>query len=271
VAPELFAKPGRIQESVDQTVVGVGRWVPQEVLDLRGSRREAGEIECRTSDQRGSVGLGIWAEAVVVQSGEDKLVDGITGQPGAPGDGWRRTAHRLVGPKLALRDCVAGADRSSECRRRGYSGIGQAHADPSLEVADLVRLQILLWRHFEVVVDPVNGPDEEAVFGLSEHGGGPGIATGQDGRPRVEQESAFSLGLFGAVAFVAIGDEDGPDALLEELESCRGNAFGGLKTQADREHYPPETHAGEAAPERFLLPVPAGFRDQLRRGRSRGG
>ena len=104
----------------------------------------------------------------------------------------------------------------------GFPGIGQAHANPRFEVLHLGRGERLLRRHLQVRVVLVDRGDEAAGLGPADDNGGSVVAALEQTIARVEQQAAFGLAGFGAVAFVAGGDEDGADAILEKLQAFSG-------------------------------------------------
>src|SRR6185295_12970250 len=83
--------------------------------------------------------------------------------------------------------------------------------------------------HLELVVLAVaDGLDEKAVVGIARKDGGrAGLAALQRPFPGVEPESALDLLRVGAVAAVALVDEDRADLLLEELEALRIDGLAG--------------------------------------------
>jgi len=71
--------------------------------------------------------------------------------------------------------------------------------------------------HFEVAVVIGDGAEEAAGFGCAWGEGGAGVAAGFPAGAVVEAEAAFDF-LFGAVASVAVLDEEGADFGFEVVE-----------------------------------------------------
>src|SRR5262249_29391901 len=77
VSGALFAKRGPREEVVNQPLVGIGRVVADERLDLLWSGKQACEVESHSPNQRWLVGFGRWRKARLIEVRENEVVDGI--------------------------------------------------------------------------------------------------------------------------------------------------------------------------------------------------
>ena len=140
--------------------------------------------------------------------------------------GRRGILNRLEGPELAARGEVDGFGLGRGIvGRRGGTRVGRAHRDPGREVGDLRGAELVLGRHLEFLVRITHGADEEAVVGLARHERGTGFAALEQRRAGVEAETRTEfLGRGGAVAFVAMLDQQRADFLFKKLEGfgCGG-------------------------------------------------
>ena len=80
VEGQPLAEVGRGQQAIDERLVGVGRRVGQERVDLGRGRGQAGQVERQAADQGGAVGLGGGPQALGLEPGEDEVVDRARGQ-----------------------------------------------------------------------------------------------------------------------------------------------------------------------------------------------
>ena len=77
-----FAVAGRGEQAVDDFLVGVGRGVGEEGVDLGGGGRQTGEIERDAADEGGAAGFGGGREAFAFQTFLYEIVDRVRCQPG---------------------------------------------------------------------------------------------------------------------------------------------------------------------------------------------
>ena len=75
VATPALAIRGGSEQAVDQRLIGVGRGVLEEGVDLVGSRRQTGEVKRRATDQRNGRGVGGEVEAVAFKFFEKEPID----------------------------------------------------------------------------------------------------------------------------------------------------------------------------------------------------
>ena len=105
VAAPLFAVVRRGQQTVDDFLPGVGRFVGEEGVDLFGSGRQAGEVEGDAADERGAVGGRRGFQSGFLESGQQEGVDGRL-RPGFVGRGGEGRGSGifsgLEGPVAAL-------------------------------------------------------------------------------------------------------------------------------------------------------------------------
>src|SRR5262249_4522869 len=71
----------RRKETVNKSLVGVGAPVAEEGIDLGRCRRQAGQVEAETANQRGAVRLGRGRKSLLLQPRQDKAVD-VIAHPG---------------------------------------------------------------------------------------------------------------------------------------------------------------------------------------------
>ena len=90
----------------------------------------------------------------------------------------------------------------------------QAQFHPLNENGDLVVAEFVVRRHLEFAA-LLNGGDQTALLRFPGDGGRPALAAREQRRARRELQVAFRFAF--AVAFEALGGEDGPHALLEEV------------------------------------------------------
>ena len=127
-APALAVMGRLASRRSTSLLVGVGRRVGEEGVDLRERRRQADQVEAQAADQGGPVGLGRGLQPLGLQPGEDEAVDRVPG-PGlvatfgerGPGRGLERPvvatspAVGVVGPARPLVD--PGAEQWRPARR----------------------------------------------------------------------------------------------------------------------------------------------------------
>ena len=216
VAAPALAVARRRQEAVDLPLPRVGRGVPNEGLDFLGRGREADEVERRAPDQGAAVGLRRGPHLVGFQLREDKRVDRTPNPVLLLQRRQRGLLRRLESPVLP---------GLGEVERPGLPAdprIGGAPADPGFDVGDDFRREaVALGRHPDLVVlARADGLEEQAVLGIARNDGSRArLAALQGALASVQAEPGLELLGFGAVAAVALVDEDRPDLLLEELEA----------------------------------------------------
>jgi hypothetical protein len=209
------------EEALDLLLVGVGRRVLLERLELRRRGRQAVEVEAEPAQQRAAVGFRTGDQALGLQfrvdeavdlvarerirGGRDDVLHGLERPPGAVGVG-----------DLLLR--LSGL--------RGFGGPGRAGHDPLAEDLDFRGGHLLLGGHLQVGVGPADGAQQGGFFGVAGDEGGSEFAALQEGLAGVDAEAALGLGRLGAVALIAAGGEQRGDFILEVADRV-GVALGG--------------------------------------------
>ena len=94
LAAPAFAVMRGVEQPVDQPLVGVGRGVREEGLDLGGRRRQPGKIETGAAQQRDPFGFGREAESQLRQRVHEERID--------------RRAGAVFGFRRGLADGAAG-------------------------------------------------------------------------------------------------------------------------------------------------------------------
>ena len=181
-----LAKVGRGERALHEGLVRPGGLVSQKLRNLRGGRRQAGEIELQSPNERDAVGLGRGARPFLLQAGEDLPVD-FAARPGRVfhgGGDW--FLDRLKRP---MRGTHTGAGGGFRCGRPGRSLV-----DPAPQQRDLGGGQLALRRHLRHVVRPGDGMNQQTLRRLARHKSRAGIAALFDANVRVEAQSGFLLG-----------------------------------------------------------------------------
>ena len=141
------------QQAVDDLLIGVGRAVVQERLDLLGRRRQAGQVEAEAAEQRRAVGLGRGRQAVGLEARQDEGVDRVA-DPAAILDGRRlgpprrpeRPVVALLGGDRLVRDLgVVGRGEGGQAkdhRHRAAERHGAWAASSSRDIAPVALAQI---------------------------------------------------------------------------------------------------------------------------------
>ncbi len=227
VSAPALAVARRVEQPVDQALVGVGPCVGEEGAHLVRRRRQSGEVERRPADEGAPVGRDGERQAVRPQLLQQEGVDGISDLRRRIGNPRRGgPAHRLEGPEGTLlgRDEVAG-----DLLRLGAGRLRTA-GDPAREDGLLLRRELLLARRHFLRDDALN---QQAVVGLSGDDRRPRIAALNDEAPQPQVEFAAQLvGL--AVALEAVRLEDRAGVFLES--ECRVRGRRGANGGAGQQH-----------------------------------
>ena len=203
VPPPALAVVGRGEKAVDQPLVGDGRRVGNERIDLLGRRREARQVVGDPPDQRPPIGRRRGTQAFLEQLHQDKPIDRVV-RPGVRrslrrerGAGWLDVGERAerppggVGPGLLLDDVAV--------RPHG------PFDDPAPEHGDLSgRQRLSLLGHLRPLVRARRGDQVEqpALIGLAGDDVGAGLQV-VEGRQR-----ELPLGDAGLVAADTVPLED---------------------------------------------------------------
>ena len=119
VAGAMFAVVRRGEVAVHHALVGVGRSVLEEGLDLGGLGRQAGGVERDAADQGAAIFGGRGREALLFELRQDETVDRIADPRGVLDGGRLGLDGRLEGPVfLPRRAAVDPAFEERDLRRR---------------------------------------------------------------------------------------------------------------------------------------------------------
>ena len=208
----------RCEEAIDELFKSVRRFVGDERIHFRGSRREADQIVGDAADECLPVGFRRGLEFFVGQLCEDETINRILDEMLRVG----RLRHGLSGDLLKRPMILRGVLVPREfARGLAVARIGRADFHPLLEVGDHLGGELVLLRrhgHVGILVLVAHGDEEQALLGLAGDDGGAAVAAFEHRFCGVEQQAALDFLAAGAVAFVATLHEDGPDFFLEKIE-----------------------------------------------------
>ena len=140
--PPTLAIVGRSEQSFDEVIVSVRRFVADEFIHFRRRGRQTDQIEAQAAAERYAVSFRHWLQAFFVQTGEHEIVDGISDPPGAF-DFWHTRADgRFEAPMLAF---VFDLDR------RAFRPI-RSLVDPRAQQTDLFHCQAFALLRHKVVL-----------------------------------------------------------------------------------------------------------------------
>ena len=192
-----LAIPRAREEPVEELFVGIGRRVGEELLDLGGRGRQAGDVEGGAADERGPVGFGLRLEPTLREFGSHELVD-------------RMVASFVAGRHVRL----------GRRHKRPVRLIRRSFGDPAPE-----ELHLLIREAADLGI----GRRHHAV-GIVGDDAGHELAGGRifrNDRPRtalqlrdgllgdVEPQAGLSVAAVGAVAGEAVVGKDRPDVAVE--------------------------------------------------------
>ena len=216
-APTL-AVSRRGEQAIHHGLESLRRFVRNESIDLGRRRRQAGEVEGRTANQRALIRERRGGHALRFELREHELVEVAFRPLGRVlHHRNRRSFHRLIRPVLASLVPI------HLQRSHGTGGVQprvrRAHANPRLEVRDDLGGEALaLGRHHLVGVGGLQCLEKEAFLRLARDDGGAAGAALEQAVLAVHIEAALELLGLRGVALVAMLGERGTDFLLEELE-----------------------------------------------------
>ena len=227
VAPPALSVGGRCEEPVDDPLPGIGRGVVEEGADLRGRRREAGEIEGDAAEERAPIGERRRFQPSSFEPCDDEAID-VIGHELRIGDGRRPHCHRPG--KAPPRS--GGFPRHAAKAGFKDARIGSTGADPGGEVVDLAGGQCwpgILRRHRRDPVGMLDGAEEEARVNVAGDDRRPGVAAAGPALPGIERQATAGLAGCGRMAALAAGDQERPDAAFEEIVVGRRRRRRGAK------------------------------------------
>ena len=211
-----FAVAWRGKEPLDHPLVGGGRGVGQEQLDLCGRRWQPGQVERRPAQPRAAVSLRRRLQAFGFEPRQDEAVDIVPRPRGVMHSGNRRPLHRLERPVVGLVD-----------GRRRIDAIGpdSAGVHPFDEPSHIGRGQRrhvgLRGGHAHVGVVTPRELHERALVGLAGNDRRPpAVASFESRGLEVETQPAFCL--VTCMAGSAVLVEERPDV----MDEVRGGGTG---------------------------------------------
>ncbi len=99
---------GRVEQAVNQALIGLGRIIAQKGVDFRQRRRKARQVQRQTADERRFVGFWRRAQALGLEPGENEIVDRVARPAGIVNR--RRLRPRLGNQRPVLRPLGAFGD-----------------------------------------------------------------------------------------------------------------------------------------------------------------
>ncbi len=212
-----FPVSRRGEQTINHALVGIGPRIVEEVADLIGRRREAGQVEGQTANQGGAIGLRRGGEVVGLQLFQDERIDRISRPYRRPRR--FRTSDRLQRPPI----------RPGPFRRQRIAVVGRSRRDPGPQGVDLLGREFHpLRRHLsrddlfdQRALIRLTGSDSLSVFSADE------------GRFSPRQVQAALLRRAVVAVHARIG-EDRADLSAEEVAAVVG-ASGGREGQEDRD------------------------------------
>ena len=186
------------QELLHILLVGVGRWVGYEGIDIGWQWRQPGEVDRQPPRERLAVGLGIRRKLRPLEPRKDEAVD-------------RTATPRRIANRRHL--------RPFHPRERPVALILGPLLDPAVEDCGLRRRDRLaeMWRrHHDVGIGARNPGEKFTLVGLSRHDRPRPAAQFSGGvGGQIETQARLSLGIIGAVAGEAPVGEDRPHVAIE--------------------------------------------------------
>ena len=190
------------QHSIDETFVGAGIRVADELLDLGRSRRQAAQIETESPNQRVGIGWWRWGQTGRLQLHANKEIDGV-GRPFRPSGDCSQSrqlrAHGLLeGPVPG----VAGSLTNPLCENSplivGERAVGVGGGHPLVGVRG---------RDAANEFAPVRVAGDDGRFSVRQRFDG--VA------PQIESQAAFAVLFVRPVAGEAVFRQDGPHIAVE--------------------------------------------------------
>ena len=214
-APAL-AETRRREQPIHEPLVGRGRAVIDERVDLLGRRRQAGQIVSEPANQRDAISIGDGANAAGFLPREDEAVE-VAARPRGVGD--RRQRGRGDGAVRPMFAAFLEVDHAFDGDDgRAGARIGRAEFHPFFEVGDLLVAQAALGRHAEILVAITHGLDQAALVEIAGNQRRAAVAAVGPALARVEPQAALGLRLR-AVTLEAMRGEQRADPLLKKLEA----------------------------------------------------
>ena len=163
-----FAVARTLQQTIDQSLMGVGPGILDEGVDVGRLGRESPEVEEHPPDEHGPIGLRRWADSARLQRRQDETVDLVAGPSPVPDLGNGDRGQRLEGPPGA----VLVGDRSARSLGKPGAGLGPRCPlpDPVLQQGRLLAAQRLPLRGHPMLRLPRADPIHQRTgFGMPHH------------------------------------------------------------------------------------------------------
>jgi hypothetical protein len=172
-------------DASSRAFVAIRRSIGQERSDLPGGRGQADQVEARTAEHRGRLGLRRGSEPRLFEAGQDEAIDGIPDPTRVPHLGRPGPTGREESP-------VRGRRRHA----RDLAGHGlRPLVDPVAEQADLGLAQWgTIQGHPLAIPLAAHGEDHGALVAMARHDRGTDFAPLECLASRVEPETAASAG-----------------------------------------------------------------------------
>ena len=215
-------EPRRGEQPIHSLLVGIGRSVATEVLDLVDGGRQSRQRECDATQQRLAAGRRGRPKPAFLHLREEKPINRMLRPRGVLHLGHGRLSHRLKTPPVfaRLEGCLpahVGRRRGRRNRRRLVTRIDRALVDPGHKIRDdgIRKLRPVL-RHFGIRGLVSDALDEQALLRITRYEHRAGVSALAQSVPIIHAQSALLL--LCPVTFVAFIDQRRPDALLEKIE-----------------------------------------------------
>ena len=203
----------RFEQPVDQPFVRQRTLIRDKRRHVIGSRREADQIERRSSNERSLVRLPHRRQASGFELGQDELIE----RPARPrcvfDSGWGDILHRLERPEptIFFGDRAARPNATRLARRLGPR---QAELNPLPQRGDLTVGQLAVGRHFRPAA-MLDCRDQQTFVRLLQRDDRSAFAPGQHSSPIRQTEPTLLLPL--RMTRITVLHEEGPYLSLEEF------------------------------------------------------
>ncbi len=210
--PEL----GTRKQTVHHLLEGVRSIVFQKIPELLGGRRQSDEVKKHPAGQCRLVRIRSGLQALLLKACKDQVVNGRARPPPVLDFGFG-LIQGLKGPKfLSLLNVDLILDH-----RLARPWVRRAHLDPSLQSLDHLIRKLLLWRHLQIFVPPMNRLHQQAFRRIPGHNRRTNVASLPHAELGIEQKTALGLTGLDRVAFVAMLCQSRANLLFEELDLGR--------------------------------------------------
>ena len=214
--PPAFAETRGCEQAVHEARVGGAGPVGEECLDLRGRRRQPGQIVGEAADEREARGVRDGGEMRWFDFRQDEAIHVIDWPCGLPYRGRLGIADRLECPVMCPDAFVRSGVGGGLCVDV-FDWPGRAGFDPRGEVGDLGGgKRIAFLRHAAFGIFVADALHDQALFGIAGNDGGSRLSAAKNACVVIHAQTAGRLGI-GRVTGVTVADKDRADFGLEEL------------------------------------------------------